>query len=39
MIVGKRNNNFGQFAAGALLASVPAVLLYLAFQKQLTSAG
>lgn len=31
----ERNRLFGQFAAGALLASVPVVMLYLAFQKQL----
>lgn len=31
----ERNRLFGQFAAGALLASIPVVLLYLAFQKQL----
>ncbi|AKU18726.1 sugar ABC transporter permease [Luteipulveratus mongoliensis] len=31
------NRLFGQFAAGALLGSVPTVLLYLAFQKQLIS--
>ena len=36
MTIGKeRNQFFGQFAAGALLASVPVVLLYLSFQKQL----
>ena len=36
MTIGKEANSlFGQFAAGALLASVPTVLLYLAFQKQL----
>lgn len=36
MTIGKeRNSLFGQFAAGALLASLPVVLLYLAFQKQL----
>lgn len=29
------NQFFGQFAAGALLASIPVVALYLAFQKQL----
>ena len=31
----ERNRLFGQFAAGALLASLPVVLMYLAFQKQL----
>ncbi|MDF8266366.1 ABC transporter permease subunit [Luteipulveratus sp. YIM 133296] len=31
------NRLFGQFAAGSLLGSVPTVLLYLAFQKQLIS--
>jgi arabinogalactan oligomer/maltooligosaccharide transport system permease protein len=31
----ERNRLFGQFAAGALLASLPVVLLYLAFQRQL----
>ena len=31
----ERNRLFGQFAAGALLASVPVVLLYLSFQRQL----
>ena len=31
------NRLYGQFAAGALLGSVPTVLLYLAFQKQLIS--
>ena len=36
MTIGKEANSlFGQFSAGALLASVPTVLLYLAFQKQL----
>ncbi|OIQ94702.1 maltose transport system permease protein MalG [mine drainage metagenome] len=30
-----RNRYFGQFCAGALLASLPVVLLYLGFQKQL----
>jgi len=30
-----RNRYFGQFCAGALLASFPVVLLYLGFQKQL----
>ncbi len=36
MTIGKEKNSlFGQFSAGALLASVPTVLLYLAFQKQL----
>jgi arabinogalactan oligomer/maltooligosaccharide transport system permease protein len=36
MTIGKeRNSLFGQFAAGALLASLPVVLLYLGFQKQL----
>ncbi|HYO18333.1 MAG TPA: sugar ABC transporter permease [Dermatophilaceae bacterium] len=32
---GDRNKYFGQFCAGALLASLPVVLLYLGFQKQL----
>ena len=31
----ERSRLFGQFAAGALLASLPVVLMYLAFQKQL----
>lgn len=31
----ERNRLFGQFCAGALLASMPVVLLYLGFQKQL----
>lgn len=31
----ERNRLFGQFSAGALLASIPVVLLYLAFQRQL----
>ncbi|MGA8978068.1 MAG: sugar ABC transporter permease [Pedococcus sp.] len=31
----ERNRLFGQFAAGALLASIPVVLLYLSFQRQL----
>ena len=36
MTIGKeRNSLFGQFSAGALLASLPVVLLYLGFQKQL----
>ena len=36
MTVGNEKNSlFGQFSAGSLLASVPTVLLYLAFQKQL----
>lgn len=36
MTIGReRNSLFGQFSAGALLASLPVVLLYLAFQKQL----
>jgi len=30
-----RNKYFGQFCAGAMLASLPVVLLYLGFQKQL----
>lgn len=30
-----KNRYFGQFCAGALLASLPVVLLYLAFQRQL----
>jgi arabinogalactan oligomer / maltooligosaccharide transport system permease protein len=30
-----RNRYFGQFCAGAVLASLPVVLLYLGFQKQL----
>ncbi|HEX7535580.1 MAG TPA: sugar ABC transporter permease [Dermatophilaceae bacterium] len=32
---GDRNKYFGQFCAGAMLASLPVVLLYLGFQKQL----
>jgi arabinogalactan oligomer / maltooligosaccharide transport system permease protein len=36
MTIGNEKNSlFGQFSAGSLLASVPTVLLYLAFQKQL----
>jgi arabinogalactan oligomer / maltooligosaccharide transport system permease protein len=36
MTIGREKNSlFGQFSAGSLLASVPTVLLYLAFQKQL----
>jgi len=36
MTIGKEQNSlFGQFSAGALLASLPVVLIYLAFQKQL----
>ena len=36
MTIGReRNSLFGQFSAGALLASLPVVLLYLGFQKQL----
>jgi len=31
----ERSRLFGQFAAGALLASLPVVLMYLGFQKQL----
>lgn len=31
----ERNRLFGQFCAGAVLASLPVVLLYLGFQKQL----
>jgi arabinogalactan oligomer/maltooligosaccharide transport system permease protein len=31
----ERNRLFGQFCAGAMLASLPVVLLYLGFQKQL----
>lgn len=31
----ERNQFFGRFCAGALLASLPVVLLYLAFQRQL----
>ncbi|MEX5385662.1 sugar ABC transporter permease, partial [Cronobacter muytjensii] len=30
-----QNRYFGQFVAGALLASLPVVLVYLALQKQL----
>lgn len=38
MSIGReRNRLFGQFAAGALLASVPVVLLYLVAQRQLVS--
>ena len=33
----ERNRLFGQFAAGALLASIPVVLLYLVAQRQLVS--
>jgi hypothetical protein len=32
---GNMNQYFGQFCAGAVLASLPVVLLYLGFQKQL----
>ena len=32
---GNMNQYFGQFCAGAMLASLPVVLLYLGFQKQL----
>ena len=32
-----KNRYFGQFSAGALLASMPVVLLYLVFQRQLVS--
>jgi arabinogalactan oligomer/maltooligosaccharide transport system permease protein len=32
---GNMNQCFGQFCAGAMLASVPVVLRYLGFQKQL----
>jgi arabinogalactan oligomer/maltooligosaccharide transport system permease protein len=36
MTVGnERNRLFGEFCAGALLAAIPVVLLYLSFQKQL----
>jgi arabinogalactan oligomer/maltooligosaccharide transport system permease protein len=31
----ERNRLFGQFSAGALLAAIPVVLLYLSFQRQL----
>jgi arabinogalactan oligomer/maltooligosaccharide transport system permease protein len=31
----ERNRLFGQFCAGALLAALPVVLLYLSFQRQL----
>jgi len=34
-VTGDRNKYFGQFCAGAVLASLPVVLLYLGFQKQL----
>jgi arabinogalactan oligomer/maltooligosaccharide transport system permease protein len=34
-VKGDRNKYFGQFCAGAMLASLPVVLLYLGFQKQL----
>lgn len=34
-VTGDRNTYFGQFCAGAMLASLPVVLLYLGFQKQL----
>jgi arabinogalactan oligomer/maltooligosaccharide transport system permease protein len=34
-VTGDRNKYFGQFCAGAMLASLPVVLLYLGFQKQL----
>jgi len=38
MTVGSaRNSLFGEFAAGSLLASIPVILLYLAFQRQLIS--
>ncbi|SNC73602.1 carbohydrate ABC transporter membrane protein 2, CUT1 family [Kytococcus aerolatus] len=33
----EKNANFGEFAAGALLASLPVVVLYLTFQRQLVS--
>ena len=35
MLRADRNRYFGQFCAGALLVSIPVVLLYLGFQKQL----
>ncbi|HEX8972194.1 sugar ABC transporter permease [Oryzihumus sp.] len=35
MLKADRNRYFGQFCAGALLVSIPVVLLYLGFQKQL----
>jgi len=35
MQLSDRNKYFGQFCAGAVLASLPVVLLYLGFQKQL----
>ena len=35
MQLADRNKYFGQFCAGAVLASLPVVLLYLGFQKQL----
>ncbi|HEY5249907.1 MAG TPA: sugar ABC transporter permease [Dermatophilaceae bacterium] len=34
-VTGDRNKYFGQFCAGAMLASLPVVALYLGFQKQL----
>jgi arabinogalactan oligomer/maltooligosaccharide transport system permease protein len=34
-VTGDRNKYFGQFCAGAMLASLTVVLLYLGFQKQL----
>lgn len=34
-VTGDRNKYFGQFCAGAMLASLPVVLLYLGFQRQL----
>jgi arabinogalactan oligomer/maltooligosaccharide transport system permease protein len=34
-VTGDRNKYFGPFCAGAMLASLPVVLLYLGFQKQL----
>lgn len=37
MLKADRNQYLGQFAMGALLASLPVVLLYLAFQRQLVS--
>lgn len=33
----ERNALFGEFAAGSLLASIPVILLYLAFQRHLVS--
>ena len=36
MLKADRNKYFGQFCAGALLASIPVVALYFGFQKQLT---